>query len=496
MANGFQFTSYDGRDKDGVRAEVSVQKGRGIVKSISPHATAKASNVEIQTEGLQYSQKGWVNNDSDVLKQAQKALDDGTEVEYRFESQRRSKIDRNIPIDDLRLDKDTNQKTVRSILAGINGVYSDEMVTDPDEDPSPDGRISARAQNQSNQNNNSHAAPQGGGNQQNNGGGQAYQNQPTGAYETTPWNALNADRTVNFGSFGVLAATGVETFVRKHLAEAELALSPEDFDRTVYGWSVALLDMADNIQGYITGKTPNRLANSHTRVRGIIFDTIEHIHPFSELAGKWDDRAEWYSTVGRVALNRMRMIADLNRPALDRSLRQQMLNLDEFLGRQPAAPSQQEAPGQEESSNAPQASQNEPKPQANEESGEGVTEDSVMSARPDPALHQEDESESTAGVEALRGMSQSSMTMMPQDHGPVDMNEPDPQTVESLKELMQDSQISGPELGAILNYTFGHGKVAEISVDKITEFVDFYGAAEIEEPGNLRKVVEFLQNRG
>lgn len=500
MANGFQFVSFDGADSDGVRAEVSVSKGRGMVRSIVPHDSVPASNVEIKTEGLKFSQKGWVNNDSPVLRAAQEALDNGTEVEYRLESQRRAKVDRSIPIDDLRLDKENNGTTIRSILAGINGVYSDEMVTDPEEDPAPGGRIPARGQNRAPQN----QPVQGNQNQGNQGLQNASQNIPAQGNpgpEGMQWELFNHDRTINVGSYAVQAATGVEFFVHKQMLQAGLALDNPEFDNIIRGWSFALLDMADSIQQYITGKEWNRLKPSHSRVRGVIFDTIETAYPMSAVVGKDADRNAWYSAVGKTALNRMRMIMDLNRPALDPRNKASMYDLDTFLGR--SAPQSQN--DTQQGQNRPPESSNAQEPAGGDSGGKAVTDAAVMSARPDPNVNRGEDAdksdwglgaeatEAGNGLDALRQMSDSSVVIMPQNHVAAVNNQPSPNTIEALTSLMDEAQIGKPELATVLNYTFGQSKVVQIPEDQMEEFIDFYVGTEMNSPGNLKKVVEFIQ---
>lgn len=488
MANGFVFTSYDGTDNDGIRAEVYVQRGTGTISKIEHHANGKVASVAIKTEGLRFATSAWVNLSDPTFPVLVKAYDENREVDYRVESQRKAKIPRNVPIATIRAGEENYdpKADVKSIIAGVRianegeMVYSAEMVTDPAEDPAPGGRISAREQNQTR---NAQAASQQPTAPQNN-------NQPpAGGSDGRPYQRTNMDGTPNLDSFATIAAVGVEGFIRRHLTEHGWTPYDQDFPNEVYGYSMAVIAAVDSIQSYLTKRPVDRSAHSHTRIRGVAFSTIED-NPLSAVREGTMSKADWHALIGRITLNRMKMIIDIDSPSAP-------FNLNGFLGKEPAGAKQTEnapQPRQDErSEQQPQDDRREP------ESGNNVSDEAVLSARPEPrnsetpAAPTPDASNEEENIAAVMSRSTANYSIFPHKPQSGGKHEPDPVVIEGLREVMEKAGIQNAELSVLLRHTFGFGQVVEIDPDDLAEFNEFYDDAEGNNPGNMKKVVAHFE---
>lgn len=136
------FTSFDGVDNNGIRAEVNVQVGTGRVKEIvprgkpSPDGTYRNVEVVFDPDNPLLKRKVYALLDttaSELYNYAQEALADQRTVTFRIESQRKRGVDRTISFADLQ-----HAEQVVRILAAIDTVMSHEAKTDPAEDPSKD----------------------------------------------------------------------------------------------------------------------------------------------------------------------------------------------------------------------------------------------------------------------------------------------------------------------------------------------------------------------
>ena len=136
-----KFTSLDGVDKDGVRAEVNVQTGTGRIKEIISKGEG-SRNVEVvfDSDNLQLKRKvsGFLPTEAkELLEYVTKALENKSDISYRIESQRKRITDRKIPFSELKHD----EQVIR-VIASIDDIYSPEAKTNPKEDPD-DGNHSA-----------------------------------------------------------------------------------------------------------------------------------------------------------------------------------------------------------------------------------------------------------------------------------------------------------------------------------------------------------------
>lgn len=498
MAQGFAFESHDGVDNDGVRAEVYVQKGTAKIVRIAPHENGKVAQIEIKTEGLKFAQKAWMNTDSEVFEIATKAFDKGEMVDYRIESQRRPGLDRTTPIAEFRVNADTAQEKTKSILAGLNGVLSKEAVTDPAEDPSAGGRISAIDQNRANAANQPQNGGQAQGNPNQGNSGQGGQNQGQrgnqgGNRPYSPegkgWETVNQDGTRNIGSFRVLSASSVELFVRRNLQGAGWDVDDSQFKFEVYGYSNALMSIVDKLQSFFTRKPIDRMHGSHTRLRGTVFDTVEHFHPFSLIKEEAETKEEWYKKVGATAMERFKLVLELDAPT-------QPFNLNAFLGIQPKEEPIQDVPRDE----APQ--DDAPIDPAHDEVAKSVRPERNVHPEADMGVYSENETtpspeEENGNLDALAAMSKNSFSLFPPmiNETPY-VGEVDKSIVAELSELIEISGIEKTDLTPLIRYTFGQSFLKDIEPDALGDFSIFYGSAEEDTPGNLKKVIDHIKSMG
>lgn len=135
------FVSYDGPDKDGVRAEVKVATGYGNVINLKRSSKGKTQNVTISVEGLKHDLGGWALLDSEMSDLIQEAYDDRFPIYFRIETRRKEGIDRSIPIGELSSTMELAKENVYKSLVGVRREETDEWIMSPhamtrlDEDP-------------------------------------------------------------------------------------------------------------------------------------------------------------------------------------------------------------------------------------------------------------------------------------------------------------------------------------------------------------------------
>lgn len=393
------FVSHDGPDEQGVRAEVWVQVGTGTVTAVEHQEDAAKQNamVVIRSDhaAVKRPVKGWVAKRDPLYPAVVDAAASGRAVEYRIESQRRRGVERDVPITDLRADTETAGAKTISILAGLDGVLSAEAVTSPAEDPHTGDRIPAAREGVAAGAQAGAAEvervlgalatarraglPQGvvdaaaalalaagasarqvqeAGFTAQGGAGAAERPQPRRAHaqEAPPHVPYNSDHRVNLGSYAVQAAFSAEQVAHEVLADAERAafeahnaavaagdtegspmVAPVPVDPT-HAATLAgvLLQLTDRVQvGAYGGGRPDRMANSHTRARSLVFDAVRSRYPVP-LTGTQDARRAWADAVVTECVSRFSALAAIS---------QQVASVAApAAAQQEAAPQQQPAP--------------------------------------------------------------------------------------------------------------------------------------------------------
>lgn len=321
------FISKDGTDSDGIRAEVYVETGTGTVNKIEPHDNGTAVSVSIKNSNpkVKYPSAGWINSDDPLFQLVQDAHESGREITYRIESQRKSHVDRTLPIAPLRANTEIAKENVVRVFAALDGTLSLEAVTNPAEDPTSSGRIRAtptptptapqftepnltpqKPQNPL-PNPTNEQAPQ-----------QTAPHTRTAVTEAVPWEYYNSDGTINFGSMWFTAASQAERFIRENITAHEgkkSKLLTPTVDIHVNALTRGLLSVMDAVaistQKIVYNQTlsPSWRAQFHARIRGIVYDTIENYFPlpFGNRPNP-EFYQKWFNNVYETSLKRFLLI--------------------------------------------------------------------------------------------------------------------------------------------------------------------------------------------
>lgn len=329
------FVSHDG---DGT--EVYVSTATAKVTKIEERTSSV--NVHLEASYLKHPLNGWLNSNEEVLDVLRNSLETGKEVEVRIEAQRKPKVDKTTPIQEIRDGKNAKTDIIKKI-ASVNGVFTSEALTNPDDDPDTGKAKSALGRTSS---------PQATGG--NAGGPSADKGTVLGLLknlstsrdvtesildalkaqaliagatvqevveastiaeqeapaqqngftrEAPPFKEYNGDGRLNLGGASVAAGVGVFNYVFEKIAKTFEA--DPDIDTVEY-LSALILSIADVIQtgAYGKGFRVDRTAGSHTRVRATLFTVID-INPLPVTAnGKVaspDVVNAWVKKVGAVA---------------------------------------------------------------------------------------------------------------------------------------------------------------------------------------------------
>lgn len=318
----FYFTSLDGTDENGVRAEVYVQTNKGTVKEIKENTAKEVADVHFSVENLKFPIHGWVRTDEPIYELIKTAQASGEEVTFRIESQRKKGVNRETPMADLRVDSNTARDNVKTILVGINGVLSSEALTSPQQDPkSASGRYVATEDDAKPSNGGSstgtvsinieevldslkaaasnpqvrptvldalaaqalfHGATVDQVNEALVGNDKRDASVPNEApraafsQEAPSWKKYNSDGRLNLGSAEVAAGVGIEALIYKQLNLSGL-LNADNVNEVIEYFSDLIFTISDRVQiaTYGDGFRADRAASSHVRIRGIVYDTID-----------------------------------------------------------------------------------------------------------------------------------------------------------------------------------------------------------------------------
>lgn len=296
------FVSKDFVEGDAVeRAEVFVVVGRGRVHEVKESGSGKSKQIVIDAEkewnNHPIYSKGWAPADSEVVKKAEEALENGSIVDFRVETVRNKGVDRSLEIGPLKKGMENARENVMHSLAQIK--LEDEekwtegiLRTNPKEDTRKTGRTAADLSDDE----------LGGGSSSsnNNGGGNTtYSN----SVEPPAWVATLKDGSVNPGSYHVAALSNVYGFVADWNREHEdVEISVETMRRV----AKALLSVANKLQirvfeGQI--EAPELDKQSHTRARAIVFETIKNQYPLTnEIANDNVELKAWLKNLYSAAL--------------------------------------------------------------------------------------------------------------------------------------------------------------------------------------------------
>lgn len=491
---GRPFVSHDGPDPQGVRAEVVVESHTGTVKEISE--LDKVAKVSFLGDGLNKPVHGYIQIDDpvlDIIKEAKKAKET---VNYRIEIIRKKGVDRSTSMSELRKDMDTARDNVTKIIAGINGHFTTEAVTNPEEDMASDGVYNAR--------NMKPTAPSEGSTVLNPDqamsvlsravhagvphevissllasalqAGVAPAEAMDVAYpkDTVPdqvqqfrsreepvFRKYNTDGTLNLGSSQIIAGVSSENFVRRMLST--VAENTEEFNALVEHFAAVVLAIADTIQvaAYKNGNA-DRMAGSHTRIRGVVYDVIENTFPLPALTKGYtpEDEFKWVANVGALAKQRFFAAIRISESSFD------FYSLVPKKA-EPVAP-QTEATAPQAEAVAPQA--------------ETPVEATVAAKKAAPAKTKKAEAVAPPVEAPVEVPGDEDTDMDFELFEPTYVEEPNPQVpsdavVDKLKAMLAKYEVPKEALnmvGSLLEYSFGHRAAKDIPEDTLKEFIVFY----------------------
>lgn len=313
---GFQsrpFISHDAPDANGVRCEIQVTKGTGLVKDIKYIDDGKNAHVFLEPGNLTFNNglvAGWINTDQPPFPILKAAYENGTEVEYRIETQRRKsntvtheKITRETPLYEVWGSPDGKNingalvgQTCRKLLVGAANegedmLFARDAMTNPKEDPQYGAAKSALDMDLAELSpQNTSAVPA------------AAKVVDNPFNEPNPWLPTRSDGTINPGSYEVQAYYEMYFFLKENASKAGFELQ----DKGAKSLAAKLLVTADKIQQgfYNTDTAPARTLGSHARAREIVRGVITNIHPLQPDDVKSNPAAiAWLREVDAAALS-------------------------------------------------------------------------------------------------------------------------------------------------------------------------------------------------
>lgn len=480
---GRPFISHDGIDPQGVRAEVVVEEHTGTVKAITE--LDKVAKIEFVGDGLTRPVGGHIQLDDPVLETLKELKKSKENITYRIEITRKHGIDRSISMATLREGTEEAVKNVNRIIAGINGVLTKEAVTNPAEDVNSGGNYSALnmdpASLPSNKGNRNSVeilanAVKAGlpheavsalvataiydGADPKEVMAVAYPEehapsvvQRVRSREAAVFIKWNLDGSLNLGSSQIIAGVSSENFSRRTLAPIKKS---KDFEATVEKYAVIILAIADTIQlnAYNNVGSPDRMAGSHTRIRGVVYDVIENEFPIPALKEGYtsEDDFTWVSNVGRVAKERFFTAIRISESEFAfSSLRPATATETETVAPEVAvAPvvSDVALPTTKKKATAPVAP-------------DAVVEDVVG----DPVEENEDDEDFDFELYDF--------SVIPD----VNPQVPTAKTINALKALFVEFNIKQEDfikVGDLLEYSFGKRQAKDVPSDDLVKFIDFY----------------------
>lgn len=277
------YVAYDGPDETGLRAEVKIQKGYGLIKSITPSDKGKAMQVHFNSGHPKWSSSGWLPITDPVLKLVEKAQEDGVPIYYRIETRRKPEVDRSEPIFELSKTADSSKEFCAKSVAAVRLDEADDWTLSPtartriDEDPSFGGAVNAndfsleelrKMSAKSSGSNAPAAAPA------------HYSEAGEGSPFTLFLHNRDGEKVISPGAAAVAVPLNVLSFMSEYFREQQVPATEKDIFRA----TKLVLHLCNELQkGVFGGKLtkPDLGAGSHTRARALVFDALKSDFPLS-----------------------------------------------------------------------------------------------------------------------------------------------------------------------------------------------------------------------
>ncbi len=289
------FFSHDGKDDNGIRAEVKVVTGYGDVTSIEDSKGGKSKKVEFAVSNTEFFPSGWTRSPA-LQELAEKAKATGEPIHFRIETRRKDDIDRAKPFSELKTDR--GAEIVKSLAAlKLEGddewTISQDAVTRFDEDPKTAGGL-VKASDQDIDDLRPAPRAEGSGNSRNSD------------YEPAPYVAVwRGD--VNPGSIAVAVPINFLVSLVEYEREKGIEIDKEKRKEI----AIVLMKIANQLQKDIFVKKLDAkysgvdlTAGSHTRARALIFETVRSFFPVTEAVLEDEDAFKsWQKNVYATAFS-------------------------------------------------------------------------------------------------------------------------------------------------------------------------------------------------
>jgi hypothetical protein len=347
-----KFTSHDGVDNHGVRAEVVVQIGTGTIAGLNPKGKANSDgtyrNMEIvftpDNPKLLRKVYGMLDTTSNQLwNYVKTAQAESKNISFRIESQRRRTVDRNTPFQDLNHSED-----VIRVIAAIDDIFSHEALTSPQEDPQvsrapsalinytppvihsnlaagtnavgiltkarqdglPQGIVDALA---------AQALLGGASAEEVLSAGFSVEKESTRpvsrtlmAVEERPWTLYNSDGRINPGSYWVAHVASAHRFatefvISRHESLDIVLVEGAKVTRTLLSY---VLITTDSVASRVLGSSFDRQKNSYNKVMGLVFQEVQSRQnaPMGEADSVWE---AWSAELADVVSGQFTQILDI-----------------------------------------------------------------------------------------------------------------------------------------------------------------------------------------
>lgn len=267
---GHPFITHDGKDENGVRAEVRVLTGFGHVAEID-ESKESAINVKFKVDNNPHGASGWIPKDNVLVDLVRKAHDTNEPIHFRIETRRRPKIDRTTPMAELTPKNDMSaarNNTVKSLAAlkwddDENWTKSPLAVTALSEDPPATGNGIIPAVE-------GETPPT-----------KQYSSNKYAFRERGPAYTYNDNGELNVGSYAAITPLNILSFVLEQDRKNELGLDSSQQAKV----AKVLFHAINDVQKVLyDGELDEVLlgTSSHMNARNIVFEVVRSFFPIND----------------------------------------------------------------------------------------------------------------------------------------------------------------------------------------------------------------------
>ena len=299
------FITHDGVDENGIRAEVKVVAGYGLVDNIEKSKAGKSAKVSFSVENTDFTISGWAPVDSKVMEVCQEALKSESPIYFRVETLRKKNVDRTLPIMEISKGMEAARDNTYKSLASVRADESDDWtfnefaVTNPLEDPKTSaGRHSALDMD-------IEATPASAAQS----GGARANSYPV---EPPPYVSRMNNGELNLGSIAVGVPASIYDFVCEYTQSKGIEYSPKD------RWEMTkmILEAANEVQVRVVKlESANLSLGSHTRARSLVYSTVRYGQPMPETFFENEEDSEtWVKSLTDKASKLWEMSIRLSEP--------------------------------------------------------------------------------------------------------------------------------------------------------------------------------------